>query len=165
MEANLDYEIREVKLSDNLELESVLSTVMREFNIPEKGTALSDPELKNMFNAYQNKSSIYYVIISDNKILGGAGISKLKNSNKNICELQKMYFLKSARGIGLGKIMIEKCLNDALIFGYEDCYIETMHNMKSAQKLYLFQGFKYIKKPMGNTGHSSCPVWMLRKLQ
>ena len=97
MEANLDYEIREVKLSDNLELESVLSTVMREFNIPEKGTALSDPELKNMFNAYQNKSSIYYVIISDNKILGGAGISKLKNSNKNICELQKMYFLKSAR--------------------------------------------------------------------
>jgi putative acetyltransferase len=165
MEANLDYEIRGVKLSDNLELESVLSTVMREFNIPEKGTALSDPELKNMFNAYQNKSSIYYVIISDNKILGGAGISKLKNSNKNICELQKMYFLKSARGIGLGKIMIEKCLNDALIFGYEDCYIETMHNMKSAQKLYLSQGFKYIKKPMGNTGHSSCPVWMLRKLQ
>ena len=165
MEANLDYEIRGVKLSDNLELESVLSTVMREFNIPEKGTALSDPELKNMFNAYQNKSSIYYVIISDNKILGGAGISKLKNSNKNICELQKMYFLKSARGIGLGKIMIEKCLNDALIFGYEDCYIETMHNMKSAQKLYLSQGFKYIDKPLGNTGHSSCQVWMLKTLK
>ena len=96
MEANLDYEIRKVKLSDNLELERVLSTVMMEFNIPEKGTALSDPELKNIFNAYQNKSSIYYVIVSNNKILGGAGISKLKNLNQNICELQKMYFLKSS---------------------------------------------------------------------
>ena len=164
MEANLDYEIRRVKLSDNLELERVLSTVMMEFNIPEKGTALSDPELKNIFNAYQNKSSIYYVIVSNKKILGGAGISKLKNLNQNICELQKMYFLKSARGIGLGKIMIEKCLKKAVVFRYEKCYIETMYNMKSAQKLYLYQGFKYIDKSIGNTGHSSCPVWMLKEL-
>jgi putative acetyltransferase len=117
-----------------------------------------------MSNAYRNKRSVYYIIENDNKIFGGAGISKLKNSNENICELQKMYFLEEARGIGMGKIMIEKCLSDAKNFGYKKCYIETMINMKSAQKLYLSQGFKFIEKPLGNTGHNACPVWMIKKI-
>ena len=81
MEVNLDYLIRKIKKSDNLKLEAVLTNVMREFNVPDNGTALSDLELKDMFNAYHNKSSVYYVIEFENKILGGAGISKLKNSN------------------------------------------------------------------------------------
>jgi putative acetyltransferase len=36
--------------------------------------------------------------------------------------------------------------------------------MKSAQKLYLSQGFKFIEKPLGNTGHNACPVWMIKKI-
>ena len=88
----------------------------------------------------------------------------IPNIKENICELQKMYFLKQARGIGMGKKMIETCLHKAKKFGYKKCYIETMYNMESAQKLYLNQGFSYINHPMGNTGHSSCPVWMLKKL-
>ena len=61
--------------------------------------------------------------------------------------------------------MIKKCINKAVSFNYEKCYIETMYNMNSAQKLYLSQGFKYIDKPLGNTGHSSCQVWMLKTLK
>ena len=160
-----EFFIRKIKENDNQELHHVLSGVMREFDVPEIGTALADPELKKMFQAYDNHKSSYFVILKNNSLLGGAGISKLKNSNDNICELQKMYFSIEARGKGLGSLMIDLCLKSAIEHGFEKCYIETMHNMKSAQKLYLFQGFKYIKKPMGNTGHSSCPVWMLRKLQ
>ena len=47
----------------------------------------------------------------------------------------------------------------------DKCYIETMPNMISAQKLYLKKGFEYIDKPMGNTGHTACPVWMLKDLK
>tara|TARA_B110000263_G_scaffold211959_1_gene195189 strand:- start:9 stop:506 length:498 start_codon:yes stop_codon:yes gene_type:complete len=165
MEVNLDYLIRKIKKSDNLKLEAVLTSVMREFNVPDNGTALCDLELKDMFNAYHDKSSVYYVIEFEDKILGGAGISKLKDSNENICELQKMYFFNSVRGIGLGKKMIKKCINKAVSFNYEKCYIETMYNMNSAQKLYLSEGFKYIDKPLGNTGHSSCQIWMLKTLK
>ena len=164
MEENSKWIIREVIDFDNTELHDVLSNVMIEFGVHKKGTALGDPELKKMSNAYRNKRSVYYIIENDNKIFGGAGISKLKNSNKNICELQKMYFLKEARGIGLGRMMIEKCLSDAKNLGYTNCYIETMINMKSAKKLYLSQGFKFIEKPLGNTGHDACPVWMIKKI-
>ena len=164
MEENSKWIIRKVIRSDNKSLYSTLSSVMIEFDVPFKGTALSDPELKKMFEAYQTSRSVYFIIERDNKIFGGAGISQLKNSKENICELQKMYFLSQARGVGLGKKMIEKCLIEAKNFGFEKCYIETMYNMKSAQKLYLSLDFKYINQPIGNTGHSSCPVWMLKKI-
>ncbi len=157
--------IRPIDIKDNRELCSVIRSVLIEMGVPKTGTAYEDEELNAMYEAYLGPRTIYYVITEEKKILGGAGITLLKDGDPSVCELQKMYFLKSARGIGLGKIMIEKCLNNALMFGYEGCYIETMHNMRSAQKLYLSQGFKYIKKPMGNTGHSSCPVWMLKKIQ
>lgn len=164
MEANTEWIIREIIESDNKELENVLSSVMIEFKVPKKGTALSDPELKRMSNAYNCSRSIYFVIKRGGKIFGGAGISPLKNSKENICELQKMYFLNDARGIGLGKKMIKICIDTARRYKYDKCYIETMYNMKSAQKLYLSEGFNYIDKPLGNTGHSSCPVWMIKNL-
>ena len=164
MEENFKWIIRKIIKSDNRDLNEILSSVMIEFGVPSEGTALSDPELKKMFETYQSNRSIYFVIKKNNKIFGGAGISQLRNSTENICELQKMYFLKEARGIGMGKIIINRCIKQAKIFGFKKCYIETMHNMKSAQKLYLSKGFDYINKPMGDTGHSSCPVWMLKEL-
>tara|TARA_B100000768_G_scaffold82036_1_gene77751 strand:- start:6790 stop:7284 length:495 start_codon:yes stop_codon:yes gene_type:complete len=164
MEESSNWIIRKVTRSDNKNLYSILSSVMIEFDVPFSGTALSDPELEKMFETYQTSRSVYFIIEKDNKIFGGAGISQLKNSKENICELQKMYFLSQARGVGLGKKMIEKCLIEAKNFGFEKCYIETMYNMKSAQKLYLSLDFKYINQPIGNTGHSSCPVWMLKKI-
>jgi putative acetyltransferase len=164
MEENSKWIIRKINKSDNASLFEILTTVMIEFKVPQEGTALSDPELKKMFEAYQIKRSVYFIIEKNNKIFGGAGISQLKNSKENICELQKMYFLNEARGIGMGKKMIKMCIAEAINFGFKKCYIETMHNMKSAQKLYLSQGFNYLDYPLGNTGHSSCPVWMLKEL-
>jgi len=164
MEANTEWIIRKIVESDNKELENVLRSVMIEFKVPKTGTALSDPELKKMSDAYNRSMSIYFVIERGSKIFGGAGIFPLKNSEENICELQKMYFLNDARGIGLGKKMIKRCIEKARRYKYDKCYIETMYNMKSAQKLYLSEGFNYIDKPLGNTGHSSCPVWMIKNL-
>ena len=156
--------IRSINESDNESLSRILREVLVEMEIPKKGSAYEDPELDKMFEAYQNPRSIYYIIEYENHILGGAGISGLKESTSNICELQKMYFHKSIRGKGLGDIMIDKCLTFAIKSNFNKCYIETMPNMLSAQKLYMSIGFEYIDKPLGNTGHSSCPVWMIKTL-
>jgi putative acetyltransferase len=76
-----------------------------------------------------------------------------------------MYFHKTIRGRGIGQRLIEICLDFALESGYEKCYIETMPNMVDAQKLYLKKGFQYINAPLGNTGHSACLVWMIKKIR
>ena len=112
----------------------------------------------------ENPKSIYFVVEENGKIIGGAGVNQLDNSNENICELQKMYFLKEARGRGIGMQMIEKCLAKAKEFGYEKCYLETLPVMLNAQKLYTKVGFEYLSEPLGGTGHTSCPVWMIKNL-
>ena len=75
-----------------------------------------------------------------------------------------MYFLEEARGRGIGTRMIQVCLDTAKTYGFEKCYLETMPYMKAAQELYKKNGFEYIKERMGDTGHYSCPVWMLKNL-
>tara|TARA_B100000214_G_scaffold47039_1_gene29577 strand:- start:680 stop:1159 length:480 start_codon:yes stop_codon:yes gene_type:complete len=156
--------IRPINESDNKHISVILREVLIEMDIPRIGSAYEDPEINNMYESYQSNRSIYFVVEENNKILGGAGINQLKNGDVNICELQKMYFHKSIRGRGIGDKMIELCLNFAVESNYKKCYIETMPNMVDAQKLYIKKGFKYINNPLGNTGHTACPIWMLKNL-
>ena len=156
--------IREVKKTDNLELSTLLKKILIEMGVPKKGTAFEDPEIDSIYEAYESPRSKYFIVEEDGIIKGGAGISQLKNEAFEICELQKMYFDISMRGKGIGSIMIEKCLEFAKKSKFTLCYIETMPNMLDAQSLYLKYGFEYIDSPMGNTGHSACPIWMTKSL-
>ena len=157
--------LREIEKGDNEQIASVIRDVFIADNYPKTGTAFADSQLDFMFEAYNKPKSIYFVVENYGKIIGGAGVSQLENSKENICELQKMYFLQEARGKGIGFKMIQKCLEKATEFGYEKCYLETLPEMLTAQKLYTKVGFKYLSEPLGGTGHTSCPVWMIKELK
>lgn len=156
--------IRPIQKGDNVEMAKVIRTVLEEFDVPKVGTAYADPQLDCLFETYNEPKSIYFVIENNEKIIGGAGVSHLANGDAEVCELQKMYFLPETRGLGLGMQMMEKCLQSAREFGYKKCYLETMPYMIAAQNLYKKAGFEYLCEPMGNTGHTSCPIWMIKKL-
>ena len=156
--------IRPINESDNKHIAVILRQVLIEMDIPRKGSAFEDPEIDKMYESYQSNRSIYFVVEENNNILGGAGINPLRDGDSDICELQKMYFHKSLRGRGIGNKIIELCLNFAVEYNFKKCYIETMPNMVNAQKLYLRKGFNYINNPLGNTGHTACPIWMLKNL-
>lgn len=156
--------IREIEQKDNKAVADVIRTVLIEHNVPKVGTAYADASLDCMFETYIMSRSVYYVVEKDGKIIGGAGIAPLENGPADTCELQKMYFLSVARGMGIGTLMMEKCLQAAKDFGFRKCYLETMPYMEAAQKLYKRSGFEYLDAPMGCTGHSSCPVWMITDL-
>ncbi|MGL2966428.1 GNAT family N-acetyltransferase [Flavobacterium sp. XGLA_31] len=156
--------IREIQKQDNPQIASVIREVFVTDGYPKTGTAFADTQLDFMFETYDKPRAVYFVVELDGKIAGGAGISQLENSNKNICELQKMYFLQELRGQGVGLRMIQKCLEKATEFGYEKCYLETLPEMLTAQHLYQKIGFEYLCEPLGNTGHTTCPVWMIKTL-
>lgn len=156
--------IREIQQQDNVQVAKVVRTVLEEFNVPKVGTAYADPELDSMYEAYQKPRSTYFVLENEGRIIGVAGISPLANGSEDVCELQKMYFLPETRGLGLGVLMMETCLAKAKEFGFKQCYLETMPYMEAAQKLYKKSGFEYLDGPMGCTGHSACPVWMIKNI-
>lgn len=160
-----NWTIRKIKKEDNKAVAKLIRSVFDEMEIPKVGTAYEDPYLDLMFEEYNKPKSVYFVVECDGKILGSAGIAPLENGDPKICELQKMYFLPEVRGLGIGTKMMDECLEQARNFGFEKCYIETMPFMHAAQKLYKRSGFEYLDAPMGCTGHSSCPVWMLKDLQ
>ena len=123
-----NWVIRKIEKKDNAAVAQLIRAVFDELNIPKVGTAYEDPYLDLMFEEYNKPKSVYYVVESDGKIVGSAGIAPLENE------------------------------------GFEKCYLETMPFMHAAQKLYLKSGFEYICASMGSTGHTSCPVWMLKEL-
>ena len=159
-----NFIFREIKPEDNEQLATVIKSVILEMGAPKTGTAFEDEATNQMFENFQKLTSFYYVVLHKNKIVGGAGIAKLDNVKGDICELQKMYFLPSIRGKGLGSKLIETCLKRAKLVGFKKCYLETMPYMEAATTLYRKNGFVNLEKPLGNTGHYSCNVWMIKEL-
>lgn len=160
----MNYTIRKIEPKDNLKIASVIRNVFEELDAPKVGTAYADPHLNTLFEVYQAKNEIYFVVEEDGIILGGCGIGNLIDSEFKICELQKMYLAKEARGKGIAQELMHKCLEFAKQVGYDKCYIETLPFMKDAQKLYVKSGFTYIDAPMGSTGHNTCDIFMIKDL-
>ena len=160
----MNYTIRKIEPKDNLKIASVIRNIFEELDAPKVGTAYADPHLDTLFEVYQDKNEIYFIVEEDGIILGGCGIGNLMDAEFKICELQKMYLAKEARGKGIAQELMQKCLAFAKQAGYDKCYIETLPFMKDAQKLYVKSGFTYIDGPMGSTGHNACDVFMIKDL-
>ena len=156
--------IREIEQKDNPKIAKAIRSVLIEMGVPKVGTAYEDAALDCMTETYNAPRKVYFIVEKGDEIIGGAGISPLDHYEGNVCELQKMYFMSEARGKGLGSEMMAKCLDFAKRVGFDQCYLETMPYMDDARKLYKKVGFECIDQPMGNTGHYSCTVWMLKDL-
>jgi putative acetyltransferase len=96
--------------------------------------------------------------------VGVGGIFPSPGLPTGTCELVKMYLLPSARGTGIGATLLNKCMSEAKELGFVSMYIETLPELKKAISVYEKFGFSYLDKPLGNTGHFGCSVWMLKSL-
>ena len=57
-----------------------------------------------------------------------------------------------------------KTIDSAKEFGYTHIYLESLPHFSKAISMYEESGFITIDKQLGNSGHSSCNVWMLKKI-
>jgi len=158
-------EYRKIRPSDNLIVKNIIRTAMTEYGGNRPGTAYYDKEINDMFASYDKQGAAYFVAVNNKAVVGGGGIQPLKGSNENICELQKVYLNKDYRGQGIGRKIVELCIEFAEKMGYDAIYLETFPNMKGAQILYKKKGFVFLENSKGNTGHCTNEIWMLKKLK
>ena len=156
--------LRTIQKDDNIHIAQIIRDTLTEFKANKPGTVYYDKTTDELFELFQQPRSIYYVALIDDEIVGGGGIYPSEGLPSGTCELVKMYLLPEARGIGLGKRIIEECLEFAKENGYSQVYIESMPELENALKVYEKFGFKYLSAPLGNTGHHGCEKWMLRSL-
>jgi putative acetyltransferase len=160
----LQITIREIESRDNAELANIIRTSLAEFGANKAGTVYFDNTTDHLYELFREPGSVYFVAEQHGKLLGGAGIFPSAGLPEGTCELVKMYLTREARGKGLGRSMIDKCLAFAKDSGYNQVYIETMPELRKAVSVYEKFGFEYLNGPLGNTGHFGCDVWMLKKV-
>lgn len=157
------FNIREIKKEDNKDLEKVIRSCLIEFGANHDGTAWTDPNLGRFSEIYNTEGNKYWVILNENeRVVGGVGIGKLEGI-EDVCELQKMYCLPEVRGTGISHRLIEIALDYAKRY-YRRCYLETLENMKAAQKFYEKYGFIRIYEPIVKTEHFACDVRYIKNL-
>ena len=160
----MDIQISRIQPSHNQALATIVRNALAEFGANRPGTVYFDPSTDSLFEVFKAPGSIYYVALNKDKVVGGAGIFPSNGLPEDVCELVKMYLVPEARGIGVGRLLIEKCLAFAKEAGYKRVYLETLPELKKAINVYEKFNFTYLPVPMGNTGHFGCDVWMIREL-
>lgn len=159
-----DIRIRPIESRDEAAMAALIRQVLKEFGAARPGTVYTDPSTDRLYSWFQQERAAYLVAEAPEKLAGGAGIYPLEGADSSICELQKMYLIPEARGLGLGRLLIDRCLEMARQQGFRQCYLETMPELENALKVYAHLGFRYLDGPMGTTGHYACSLWMLRDL-
>ena len=153
--------VRHLEAPDVHAVLRVISDCRREYGFQSRVHAILEPSDHNLFEAYRSRRSAYFVALVDSAVVGGAGISRLRDGDSSICELQRMYLRRASRGVGIGHALLQHCVRAARQFGYQQCYAETIVEMTTAITFYERHGFSRLKAPLGETGHGHNDCWLL----
>ena len=104
----------------------------------------TDKDIADIETNYIKRGGIFELLEdSEGNLLGTAGLYPL--DDKKI-ELRKMYFDKSLRGRGLGKLILKRLIEEAKRRGFRQIYLETNSVLKEAIHLYRKFGFEPVEE-------------------
>ncbi len=149
---------------DNELLAKLIREVFDEYNAPHACTVYTDPTTDDLYALFQKNQSLLWVAELDEEIIGCCGIYATEGLSADCAELAKFYLLNEVRGKGIGKKLMQQCFQSAKEMGYKKLYIESLPEFSMAVSMYEKYGFVRIDKPLGNSGHTSCNIWMIKEL-
>lgn len=156
--------IRPIEKNDNPFLALLIRNVFREFKIDQPGTVYTDPTTDNLYELFKTPKSAYWVAEKNGLIIGGCGIFPTAGLPKDCAELVKFYLSAASRGLGIGKMLMQKSFSSAKESGYKQLYLESFPELGKAVSMYEKAGFASINAPLGDSGHTACTLWMLKIL-
>jgi putative acetyltransferase len=130
-----------IRTASNQDKESVcelLRSVLAEFGL-RADTASTDADLDDIEKNYLARGGTFELLEDQaGTLLGTVGLYALDGET---CELRKMYLVRQARGLGLGKSVLERAINHARRLGFKSIVLETASVLKDAVRLYTRFGF------------------------
>jgi putative acetyltransferase len=160
----MEIKYREIKESDNAQLAGMIREVFEEHGAPQMGTVYSDPATDDLYRVFREPGSILWVAEGQDMLLGCCGIYPTDGLPEGCAELVKFYLPATARGKGIGRELMRRSMESARDFGYKQLYLESLPVYSKAVGIYEKQGFRMLDKAMGNSGHTTCNIWMIRDL-
>jgi ribosomal protein S18 acetylase RimI-like enzyme len=74
-----------------------------------------------------------------------AGCVALRLIDAELCEMKRLYLRDAFRGLGLGRALVMRIIEEARTRGYHAMRLDTLSSMVAAQRLYASFGFSYIE--------------------
>lgn len=155
---------REIRLSDNAFIANVIRTALEEYGENKPGTVYTDPTTDNLHKLFSASGSIYFIAEYKGEIIGGCGIYPTTGLPDFYAELVKLYLDKKFRSKGIGKALMQKCIDWSRKYGYKYLYLESIPALNKAIGLYENIGFQKINQRLGESGHFACNLWMVKEL-
>lgn len=101
-------------------------------------------EIESMPQGYQPPDGICLMAYFDHFLAGTVAVRKLDNYT---CEMKRLYVRPEARGTGMGKLLVEKALDEAKHLGFTKMRLDNSKSaMEKANALYKALGFYEIDR-------------------
>ncbi|MCH5715363.1 GNAT family N-acetyltransferase [Niabella hibiscisoli] len=156
--------LRKIQAADNAILATIIRSAFEEFDAPKTGTVYSDATTDDLFTLFRQERSVLWVAEIDGAVVGCCGIYPTPGLPPDYAELVKFYLSKDARGLGVGRALMEQCTQSAVELGYTHLYLESQPKFGNAVRIYEKQGYQLLDQPLGQSGHTSCDIWMVKEL-
>jgi GNAT superfamily N-acetyltransferase len=93
-------------------------------------------------------SGRFYLVRHDGRDIG---VGCLKRLAPNVGEIQRMYIQPHVRGVGAGRALVERLLQDARDLGYAKVRLESLRALAPAHGLYRSVGFVEVEPYADNS--------------
>ena len=97
-----------------------------------------DRELAGLPGDYARPRGRLYLALSGGRPVGCAALRPLFHRD---AEMKRLYVRPAMRGSGLGRALALRIIEDARALGYDSLKLDTLPQMKAAQRLYQDLGF------------------------
>lgn len=155
---------RKIAKKDNAVIARVIRKALEEYGAAQPGTVYTDPTTDALYELFQAPGSIYWIVEHNNKVVGGCGLFPTEGLPDGYVELVKLYLSKEMRGKGVGAQLMRKTITSAKELGYNALYLESIPALNNAVTLYEKMGFQKTEQRLGDSGHFSCDLWMVKEL-
>lgn len=137
------FKVRPATNRDVPAIKNLVFSVLEEYGLrPDPGS--TDLDLEDPEKTYHQQGGAFEVVVerAEGELVGTVGLLPLDEKR---VELRKMYLAARVRGLGLGKLLLERSLRQARRLGFQEVWLETNSRLREAIRLYRKFGFRPIE--------------------